>query len=92
MLLGSDETFRQKTSEAMDILTANQKSEGDSLDTSAATTALTSKKINPVVVIEECQLDDNAPLFYSPGKRGFYSPRQGYPSYERINAFRNVGR
>lgn len=51
-----------------------------------------SKKINPIIVLEECQLDDNAPLFYSPGKRGFYSPRQGYPSYERLNAFRNVGR
>uniref|UniRef100_A0A336LUN3 HECT-type E3 ubiquitin transferase n=1 Tax=Culicoides sonorensis TaxID=179676 RepID=A0A336LUN3_CULSO len=94
MLLGSDETFRQKTSEAMDILTTHQKTEGgdSSLDPSATLTSSSSKKINPIVVIEECQLDDNAPLFYSPGKRGFYSPRQGYPSYERINAFRNVGR
>ena len=48
--------------------------------------------MNPVVVLEECQLEDNAPLFYSPGKRGFYSPRQGLASYDRINAFRNVGR
>lgn len=40
--------------------------------------------------MEDCQLD--APLFYTPGKRGFYSPRQGYPSSERMNAFRNVGR
>ncbi|XP_063710070.1 E3 ubiquitin-protein ligase hyd isoform X2 [Culicoides brevitarsis] len=92
MLLGSDETFRQKTSEAMDILTAHQKSEGDASLDSSNNTSSSSKKINPVVVIEECQLDDNAPLFYSPGKRGFYSPRQGYPTYERINAFRNVGR
>jgi len=36
--------------------------------------------------------EDNAPLFYSPGIRGFYSPRQGKGSYERLNAFRNVGR
>ncbi|XP_026278748.1 E3 ubiquitin-protein ligase UBR5 [Frankliniella occidentalis] len=36
--------------------------------------------------------EDNAPLFYSPGKRGFYSPRQGKASFERLNAFRNVGR
>lgn len=48
--------------------------------------------MNPVVVLEECQMEDNAPLFYAPGKRGFYSPRQGVASYERINAFRNVGR
>lgn len=37
-------------------------------------------------------LDDAAPLFYSPGKRGYYSPRQGRATPERINAFRNVGR
>lgn len=36
--------------------------------------------------------DDAAPLFYSPGKRGYYSPRQGRCTPERINAFRNVGR
>ncbi|RVE52936.1 hypothetical protein evm_002413 [Chilo suppressalis] len=36
--------------------------------------------------------DDAAPLFYSPGKRGYYSPRQGRATAERINAFRNVGR
>ncbi|XP_062562216.1 E3 ubiquitin-protein ligase hyd isoform X8 [Armigeres subalbatus] len=49
-----------------------------------------SKKSGPVLILEDCQLD--APLFYSPGKRGFYSPRQGYPSSDRLNAFRNVGR
>lgn len=49
-------------------------------------------KMNPVVLLDESQLDDSAPLFYSPGKRGFYSPRQGYASFERINAFRNIGR
>ncbi|RZF34807.1 hypothetical protein LSTR_LSTR014974 [Laodelphax striatellus] len=36
--------------------------------------------------------EDNAPLFYCPGKRGFYSPRQGKASFERLNAFRNTGR
>lgn len=36
--------------------------------------------------------EDNAPLFYCPGKRGFYAPRQGKVTYERLNAFRNVGR
>lgn len=36
--------------------------------------------------------EDNAPLFYSPGKRGFHSPRQGRGTYQRLNAFRNVGR
>lgn len=36
--------------------------------------------------------DDTAPLFYCPGKQGFYSPRQGKATAERLNAFRNVGR
>ena len=36
--------------------------------------------------------DDSAPLFYCPGKLGFYSPRQGKATPERLNAFRNVGR
>ena len=40
----------------------------------------------------ETPIEDNAPLFYSPGKRGFYSPVQGKASTERLNAFRNVGR
>ena len=58
----------------------------------AAAAAPQAKKLNPIVVLEDCQLDDNAPLFYTPGKPNVYSPRQGYPSFERINAFRNVGR
>lgn len=50
------------------------------------------QRMNPIVVLEECSIDDYAPLFYSPGKCGFYSPREGFASYERLNAFRNVGR
>lgn len=41
---------------------------------------------------DEDDLEDNAPLFWQPGKRGFYSPRPGKNSPERLNAFRNVGR
>lgn len=49
--------------------------------------------MNPIVLLEEYhQVEDNAPLFYTPGKRGFYTPRQGLALFERINAFRNVGR
>ena len=36
--------------------------------------------------------EETAPLFYQPGKRGFYTPRQGRPTEVRLNAFRNVGR
>lgn len=41
---------------------------------------------------DDDEVEDNAPLFYQPGKRGFVSPRQGKCTQERKNAFRNVGR
>jgi E3 ubiquitin-protein ligase EDD1 len=31
-------------------------------------------------------------LFWQPGKRGYYAPRPGKNTPERMNAFRNVGR
>lgn len=34
----------------------------------------------------------DAPLFYQPGLRNFYSPRQGDPTPDKLNAYRNVGR
>ena len=43
-------------------------------------------------VDEEEEIDDNSALFWQPGKRGYYSPRIGKGSPERLNAFRNVGR
>ena len=43
-------------------------------------------------VEEEEELEDNSPLFWQPGKRGFYSARSGKSTPQRLNAFRNVGR
>ncbi len=43
-------------------------------------------------VDEEDDLLDNSPLFYQPGKSGFYSLRPGKTSVERLKCFRNVGR
>lgn len=53
---------------------------------------LTSAPIASAEIVEEDDSEDSNPLFYQPGKRGFYSPRQGKSSPERLNAFRNVGR
>ena len=36
--------------------------------------------------------EDNSPLFWQPGKRGYYALRQGKGTPERMNVFRNVGR
>ncbi|XP_052763231.1 E3 ubiquitin-protein ligase UBR5-like isoform X2 [Mya arenaria] len=41
---------------------------------------------------DDDDVDDNAPLFWQPGKRGYYTVRPGKGSPERLNAFRNVGR
>uniref|UniRef100_W8BVH1 HECT-type E3 ubiquitin transferase n=1 Tax=Ceratitis capitata TaxID=7213 RepID=W8BVH1_CERCA len=85
-ILSSEDSLRQKVNEALDIISYKQKSEANT------TLNQTQKKMIPVVLLEQCQIEDNEPLFYSPGKRGFYTPRQGYGSFERINAFRNIGR
>ena len=41
---------------------------------------------------EDDEFVDNSSLFWQPGKRGYYSPRPGKNTPERLNAFRNVGR
>jgi len=83
-VISSDETLRQKVNEAIEIITFKLKSE--------ASAQSSQPKKSPSVVLVEPVDDDNEPLFYSPGKRGFYTPRQGFASFERINAFRNIGR
>ena len=35
---------------------------------------------------------ERCPLFFQPGKPGFYSVRAGPPTPLRLNAYRNVGR
>ncbi|XP_017846381.1 E3 ubiquitin-protein ligase hyd isoform X2 [Drosophila busckii] len=82
-VLSSDETLRQKVNESVEIIISKQKSEAN---------AQAQQKKSPSAAIVEPIEDDNEPLFYSPGKRGFYTPRQGLASFERINAFRNIGR
>jgi E3 ubiquitin-protein ligase EDD1 len=41
---------------------------------------------------EEEELEDLSSLFWQPGKWGYYSPRPGKGTAERLSAFRNVGR
>ena len=57
---------------------------------SSVAAAVEQEAVDPAEPPEDAE--DNAPLFYSPGKRGFYSPIQGRATPERLNAFRNVGR
>lgn len=82
-VLSSDETLRQKVNEAVEIINFKQKFELN---------VQNQQKKSPSGALVESIEGDNEPLFYSPGKRGFYTPRQGLASFERINAFRNIGR
>lgn len=43
-------------------------------------------------ILDPEEMIDDAPLFFSPGKNGFFAPRVGKNSAERLNAFRNAGR
>ncbi|XP_066902270.1 E3 ubiquitin-protein ligase hyd isoform X4 [Halyomorpha halys] len=104
MLLASEEALRQKVEEAMQIILANGHQIGNhtllEMDLLSATNPSKSTSSNTPVnsdvsvseTTEEVVVEDNAPLFYTPGKRGFCSPRQGRATFERINAFRNTGR
>ncbi|XP_071872949.1 E3 ubiquitin-protein ligase hyd isoform X2 [Bombus fervidus] len=95
MLLASEDALRQKVEEAFELIRSHsQESAREALldldvFSLIARCGANKKKIENSILDDT---EDNAPLFYSPGKRGFYTPRQGRASYERLNAFRNVGR
>ncbi|XP_022827536.1 E3 ubiquitin-protein ligase UBR5 isoform X3 [Spodoptera litura] len=97
VLLASEDALRQKVREAMDLIVMHPSEAILDLDVfslsergggaaGGAGGAAGTSGAAPAPP------DDAAPLFYSPGKRGYYSPRQGRATPERINAFRNVGR
>jgi len=69
----------------LDVFSLTSSSSPSSGKKDAGTTGDTSKQ-------ETEPAEDLQPLFYQPGKKGFYSPRQGKPTDIRLNAFRNVGR
>lgn len=66
-------------------LSADKNKKSGSLAGTAGTAARSGEE-------EDDEGEDNAPLFWQPGKRGYYSPRAGRNTPERLNAFRNVGR
>ncbi|GAB1606363.1 E3 ubiquitin-protein ligase UBR5-like [Argonauta hians] len=100
LLLASEESLRQRVDEAMEIILSHNNRDMNpenllDLDIFNLTADKSKKSTNSERrndVDEEDDLEDNAPLFWQPGKRGFYSPHPGKNSAERLNAFRNVGR
>lgn len=103
LLLASEESLRAKVEDAVEMIIAHNHQQQEEinfelseLDVSSLTEAGSSNRRgssranhNEDNVTDD---EDNAPLFHSPGKRGFYAPRQGKATMERLNAFRNVGR
>lgn len=98
ILLASEDTLKSRVDEAVDlILTNSREIPGEALldldvfNFNKNGSSSASKK--PQESDEWSGGDSDAsPLFYQPGTAGFYSPRQGKSTPERLNAFRNVGR
>ncbi|KAK4302521.1 hypothetical protein Pmani_025398 [Petrolisthes manimaculis] len=82
LLSASEDALRQKVDEAVDLILAQGRDHTPEYSPSHQDTDEGGDEPE----------DASAPLFYQPGKRGFYAPRQSRPTLERINAFRNVGR
>uniref|UniRef100_A0A8C9R671 E3 ubiquitin-protein ligase UBR5 n=1 Tax=Scleropages formosus TaxID=113540 RepID=A0A8C9R671_SCLFO len=104
LLLASEDSLRARVEEAMELIIAHGRENGaDSildlglLDTSDKAQDNrkrhgSSRSVVDMELDDADDSDDNAPLFYQPGKRGFYSPRPGKNTEARLNCFRNIGR
>ncbi|XP_046357083.2 E3 ubiquitin-protein ligase UBR5-like isoform X2 [Haliotis rufescens] len=100
LLLASEESLRQRVDEAVDIIMSHgrEMSAETLLDldifnlSSDKTKKGGSGSDRRSDGEEEEDLEDNAPLLWQPGKHGYYSPRPGKNTPERLNAFRNIGR
>uniref|UniRef100_A0A8C8J7R5 E3 ubiquitin-protein ligase UBR5 n=1 Tax=Oncorhynchus tshawytscha TaxID=74940 RepID=A0A8C8J7R5_ONCTS len=105
LLLASEDSLRARVEEAMELLIAHGRENGaDSildlglLEAPEKAQQENRKRHGSTRSVVDMELDDpedgddNAPLFYQPGKRGFYSPRPGKNTEARLNCFRNIGR
>uniref|UniRef100_A0A8D0GTB6 Ubiquitin protein ligase E3 component n-recognin 5 n=1 Tax=Sphenodon punctatus TaxID=8508 RepID=A0A8D0GTB6_SPHPU len=104
LLLASEDSLRARVDEAMELIIAHGRENGaDSildlglLDSSDKVQENrkrhgSSRSVVDMELDDTDDGDDNAPLFYQPGKRGFYTPRPGKNTEARLNCFRNIGR
>ncbi|CAM4857437.1 unnamed protein product [Rotaria socialis] len=87
-IINVEEDLKSKVDEAMTILTAFNARETQQNDLSTTNERL----LNNKTLTFDKQLNDYAPLFWQPEKRGVYAPRPGKCTPERLMAYRNVGR
>lgn len=101
LLLASEDALRQKVDEAVEIVVSHGREAETLLDLDVFSLGERARRSSTSgggaarrsdAEEEEEDGEDNSPLVYQPGKRGFYSPRQGKCTPDRLNAFRNVGR
>ncbi|CAF0980840.1 unnamed protein product [Rotaria sp. Silwood1] len=93
-IINIDEDLRNKIDEAMNILTTS-----NIRDIQQNETLITNERLlnnnnnnNNKILILDKQLNEYAPLFWQPDKKGVYAPRPGKYTSERLSAYRNVGR
>lgn len=101
-LFASEETLRNKVEECVQIILSHDRELAASAASNPSESLFetldmfnltrSSSKSRTDMQNDDDEDEDNAPLFYQPGKRGYYSPRLGKATAERLNAFRNVGR
>ncbi|XP_071854621.1 E3 ubiquitin-protein ligase UBR5-like isoform X3 [Apostichopus japonicus] len=75
----------------LEVFGLTERRSGQDKAKSAALSQSSSQETQSSKVQPEDDLDSE-PLFFEPGKRGFFSPRPGKNTVERLNCFRNVGR
>ena len=97
LLIASDTSLQQKVDEAVDIIMSHGRdiSAEAILDLDIFNLSSEKPKKPPSRhgdTDDEDEMEDNSALFWQPGKRGYYSPRCGKSTPERLNAFRNTGR
>ncbi|XP_014675920.1 PREDICTED: E3 ubiquitin-protein ligase UBR5-like [Priapulus caudatus] len=95
LLLASEDSLMGRVEEAVEIIMSQGNRNSDSpldLELFNLSSEKTKRRSSDTEGDDEETLDDSAPLFYQPSKRGFYSPRPGKNTPERLNCFRNVGR
>ncbi|XP_066917257.1 E3 ubiquitin-protein ligase UBR5-like isoform X2 [Clytia hemisphaerica] len=102
-LLSRDSAFKDKVNEAAELITGQPSSQTSTSSNKNSTTPISTPlsssntaggeaSSSKTTLESDDDFLDNSPLFYQPGKPGYYSPRPGRNGLERLDCFRNVGR
>ncbi len=85
-IVNIEEELRTKIDEAMNILTSREIQQND------LSATINERFLHNKNSLYDKQLNEYTPLFWQPDKKGFYAPRPGKNTPERLTAYRNIGR